>query len=123
MKTQRLSQHKRPNMATSIIAVSSRLRLCFAGRRRLDSLRLSLLVFSCPLLAMGQSFSSGSSGVDGPLDLSVGDRSVALPASGILNYTTINIPTGRTLSFQNNLGNTPVIILAQGAVNVAGTID
>jgi len=80
------------------------------------------------ILALGgavgaQTFSSGSTGADGALDLTSGDKVAQLPASGILNYTTINIPTGRTLTFQRNLGNTAVIMLAQGTVNIAGTIN
>ena len=70
-----------------------------------------------------QSFSSGSTGADGALDLTSGDRVVTLPPSGILNYTTVNIPAGRTLTFGLNLRNTPVVMLAQGAVLIAGTID
>ena len=82
-----------------------------------------MLMFALAVAAIGQTFSSGSNGLDGPLDLTFGDRVVLLPDSGILNYTTVNIPVGRTLTFQNNLANTPVIMLAQGAVNIAGTIN
>ena len=87
------------------------------------SIRFLLLMFVCSLAAVGQSFSSGSTGADGALDLTSGDKVVQLPPAGILNYTTVNIPSGRTLSFQNNLTNTPVIMLAQGAVNIAGNIN
>jgi hypothetical protein len=82
-----------------------------------------MLMFALAVAAIGQTFSSGSTGVDGPLDLTSGDRVVQLPDSGILNYTTVNIPAGRTLTFQNNLANAPVIMLAQGAVNIVGLID
>jgi len=88
-----------------------------------DSIRLLPLMLICALAAEAQSFSSGSTGADGPLDLTSGDRSVVLPASGTLNYTTVNIPAGRTLTFQNNVANTPVIMLAQSSVNIAGTIN
>lgn len=74
-------------------------------------------------VVFAQSFSSGSTGADGALDLTSGDKALQLPDSGILNYTTINIPAERTLSFINNLQNTPVIMLAQGAVNISGTIQ
>ncbi len=79
------------------------------------------LVFS--LTAVGQTFSSGSTGADGALDLSSGDKVVSLPDSGILNYTTVTIPAGRTLSFGLNLKNTPVTMLAQGAVLISGFIN
>lgn len=85
--------------------------------------RLFLLTFAFALATLGQSFSSGSTGVDGALDLTNGDRTVQLPDSGILNYTTVNIPPGRILTFGLNLRNTPVIVLAQGAVVVSGTIN
>jgi len=72
--------------------------------------------------ALAQTFSSGSTGADGALDLTAGDMTVQLPDSGILNYTTVNIRAGRTLTFGLNLRNTPVVMLAQGAVVISGTI-
>ena len=82
-----------------------------------------LLALFCSAGAVGQTFSSGSTGVDGALDLTSGDQIVQLPDSGSLNFTTINIPLGRTLTFKNNLKVTPAIVLASGTVNIAGTID
>ncbi len=73
--------------------------------------------------AVGQAFSSGSSGADGALDLTAGDSVLQIPPSGIFNFTSVNIPIGRTLTFQNNLQNTPVVMLARGSVNIAGTIN
>src|SRR5581483_6090161 len=87
------------------------------------SLVLSSIYVATTLAAMGQTFSSGSTGADGPLDLTSGDRRVQLPPAGILNYTTVNVPAGRTLSFQNNLTNTPIILLAQGNVTIAGVVN
>ena len=43
--------------------------------------------------------------------------------NGIFNFTTVNIPAGVTVTFQNNGTNTPVMILATGDVTIAGTID
>lgn len=81
------------------------------------------------LVAQAQ-FNSGSTGADGALDLSgcqphqiSGACEVQLPESGILNYTTVNIPNGKRLQFIRNSRNTPVIILAQGNVNIAGAIE
>src|SRR5271157_886602 len=88
-----------------------------------NSLRFLLLAFVFALAAIGQTFSSGSTGADGALDLTAGDRAVQLPDSGILNYTTVNIPAGRTLTFGMNLRNTAVVMLAQGAVVISGTIN
>lgn len=78
--------------------------------------------------AQAQSFSSGSTGADGALDLSTmncpsGTCQVQLPESGILNYTTVNIPQGRTLVFKRNARNTPVVMLVQGDVTIAGAIN
>jgi len=77
--------------------------------------------------AYGQTFSSGSTGADGSLNLATACTQsvcyVQLPPSGILNYTTINVPSGRTLKFFRNLNNTPVILLAQGDVTIQGSVD
>jgi hypothetical protein len=75
--------------------------------------------------ATPQSFSSGSTGADGALDLaamSCTECWVQLPPSGVLNYTTVNIPAGKTLKFRKNALNTPVFMLAQGDVAIAGAV-
>jgi len=51
------------------------------------------------------------------------NTTVTLPPDGVLNYTTINIPAGVTVSFKNNAANTPVTILASGNVTIAGAIS
>ncbi|HEY0334574.1 MAG TPA: hypothetical protein VGC74_12825 [Stenotrophomonas sp.] len=73
-------------------------------------------------VASAQAFDSGSTGADGVLSPTV-NTEIALPASGILNYTTVNIPTGVTVKFKRNTTNTPVYLLASGDVTIAGTID
>lgn len=92
--------------------------------------KVCLLAFLfCALSSVAQAqFNSGSTGADGALNLATmtcpnNVCEVQLPESGILNYTTVNIPQGKTLIFKRNLRNTPVIILAQGNVVIAGTID
>lgn len=67
---------------------------------------------------------------DGVVTFLPSGTTVALPnipaggfADGILHFTTVDIPTGVTLTFIRNAANTPVSILAQGDVTVAGTID
>ncbi len=85
---------------------------------------LAYLVCALPLLAQAQ-FNSGSTGANGALDLSTcPDIScfVQLPESGVLNYTTVNIPANRFLLFRRNSRNTPVVILAQSNINIAGII-
>ncbi|HVQ38097.1 MAG TPA: hypothetical protein VMS31_11225 [Pyrinomonadaceae bacterium] len=85
-------------------------------------------VFALMLSAQGQSFSSGSTGADGALDLSTMSCpsnicQIQLPESGVLNYTTVSIPAGFTLNFKRNQHNTPVTLLAQGSVNISGVLD
>lgn len=65
---------------------------------------------------------SGSTGADGVLNPTV-NTEIVVPESGILNYTTINIPSGVTVKFKKNTANTPVFILASGDVTIAGTVD
>lgn len=65
---------------------------------------------------------SGSTGADGAFSPTV-NTEVQLPESGILNYTTVNIPAGVTVTFKKNTANTPVYILASGNVTIAGMID
>ncbi|MGB7208760.1 MAG: hypothetical protein WBD27_08900 [Pyrinomonadaceae bacterium] len=94
------------------------------------ALRVIALLFALPFATNAQ-FSSGSTGADGALDLlnACGPSNVChvqIPESGVLNYTTINIPgtpTHRTLRFIRNSRNTPVILLAQGNVTIGGTVD
>ncbi|MGB3396200.1 MAG: hypothetical protein WBB60_07070, partial [Nitrospira sp.] len=82
---------------------------------------LSLLLCLPTLTAWGQAFNSGSTGSLGALAPAT-STTVVLPADGILNYTTVTIPAGVTVTFQRNATNTPVTLLAQGAVTVAGAI-
>jgi hypothetical protein len=84
------------------------------------ALSAAFAVFASP--AAHAAFNSGSTGADGALSPTV-NTEIQLPASGVLNYTTINIPTGVTVKFKKNTANTPVYILASGDVTVAGTID
>ena len=76
------------------------------------------LAWAMPALA----FVSGSTGADGAFNPAV-SGTVDIPASGILNYTTINIPAGVTIKFKKNSLNTPVYLLASGNVTIAGRID
>jgi hypothetical protein len=68
------------------------------------------------------SVNSGSTGADGAFNPTA-SQVVVLPPSGVLNYTSVNIPTGVTITFQKNAANTPVTLLVSGDVTVAGTID
>lgn len=86
-----------------------------------------------PTWAAAQSFSSGSTGVDGAFNppayvppgttVSGSTYTVPLPPTGIYNFTTINVASGLTVTFTRNAANTPVILLATGNVTIAGVID
>jgi hypothetical protein len=72
--------------------------------------------------AFAQTFNSGSTGADGVFSPTT-NTTLALPPNGAFNFTTINIPTGVTVTFTRNAANTPVTLLASGNVTIAGTID
>jgi len=67
-------------------------------------------------------FDSGSTGADGGFN-PTSSQSVTLPANGVFNFTTVNIPQGVTITFTRNAENTPVTILASGDVAIDGVIE
>lgn len=67
-------------------------------------------------------FDSGSTGALGVFN-PTSNTTVQLPPDGILNYTTVNIPSGVTVTFTRNTSNTPVYMLATGNVTITGTIS
>jgi hypothetical protein len=79
---------------------------------------ISLLMWGTTAYA---TFVSGSTGALGAFNPSV-NTVVTLPPDGVLNYTTINIPAGVTVTFQKNAANTPAYMLATGDVVLAGAI-
>lgn len=72
--------------------------------------------------ALGQAFSSGSDGSNGDLNVSA-NIEIPLPPSGVLNYKSVTINAGATVTFTRNALNTPVVLLAQGDVVLNGIID
>ncbi len=93
---------------------------------------IGVLLFLWPATGNAQSFSSGSTGADGALEtMTMACNSeargrvceVQLPADGVLNFTTAHVASGDILIFARNLRNTPVYLLAQGAVTIEGSID
>src|SRR3989442_1157037 len=96
-----------------------------AGFFRLLTFPLGLLAIIFSLLstaAYSQAFSSGSTGADGAFNPSSNVK-IPLPPNGTFNYTTVNIPSGVTVTYTRNAANTPVTILASGDVTISGTID
>lgn len=86
--------------------------------KALCSLVMTLLMSGVAFAA----FNSGSNNSLGAFSPS-GNTSVTLPDDGVLNYTTINIPSGVTVTFIKNGNNTPVTLLASGDVTISGTIS
>jgi hypothetical protein len=95
-----------------------------------------LVVFSlCSVKsAAGQTFSSGSTGADGALNITaagvtnfdpkvMGNPAVHTDGNAIYNFTTINISAASTLKLSGKLINEPVFLLASGTVEIDGTID
>src|SRR5574341_277522 len=97
---------------------------------RTGSRWLAMLAFTVVLTAntvggghaIAQTFNSGSTGADGAFSPTT-NTTLALPPSGVFNFTTINIPAGVTVTFTRNATNTPVTLLASGTVTIAGTIN
>lgn len=79
-------------------------------------------VLCCLVNVAAQGFSSGSTGADGAFS-PASSQSVQVPESGVFNFTTVNVPSGVTITFIQNSRNTPVTILASGDVTIAGTIS
>jgi hypothetical protein len=87
-----------------------------------------LLVFLCAVLLIAYTasvseaqFASGSTGADGAFNPTA-NTVLQVPAGGVFNFTTVNIPSGVVVSFAKSASNDPVTILAQGDVYIAGTI-
>jgi hypothetical protein len=96
-----------------------------AALRSLPKRMRSSFIYTALALLVAPSafaFNSGSTGADGALAPTVNTQ-ITLPESGILNYTSVNIPAGVTVTFKKNTLNTPVYLLASGDVTVAGVID
>src|SRR2546425_1877826 len=112
-----------------------------ARRRRAMRHGEALMISACALLialgsplALAQTFNSGSTGADGAFNPDCNPKpctvTVPLPADGVFNFTTVNIPAPATsnpdrvtVRFTRNAANTPVTILASGDVTIAGNID
>jgi hypothetical protein len=85
---------------------------------------VSLFFLTAGLLAgpKAYAFSSGGTGADGALEPTQ-NVELTVPENGTFNYTTINIPTGVTVTFKKNVSNSPIIMLATGDVTISGTIS
>lgn len=89
----------------------------------LHSLILLTTVATTVASLHGQAFDSGSTGSYGPIAVTTSDVTLDLPPDGVFHATTVTINSGRTLRFNRNALNTPVVILATGDITIAGVID
>lgn len=87
----------------------------------LVALVVSLLVTATAASAQNN-FNSGSTGADGAFAPAT-SQTIVVPDSGVFNFTTVNIPTGVTITFNRAANNKPLTILASGDVVIAGTIN
>lgn len=79
----------------------------------------------------GQAFNSGSTGADGPLNLTTAGTINFDPVAlglhptipNVFNFTTINIANGVTVKLTSKTLSGPVYWLAQGVVTINGTVD
>src|SRR2546427_5363408 len=103
--------------------------------RRVSAVALPLTVslICCVRGGYSQSFSSGSNGSDGALNLTTPGTVIFDPKSfnpplnpagdNVFNFTTINIGPGVTVKLASKVLTGPVYFLAQGNVTLNGTID
>lgn len=93
-------------------------------RKRWLAMVVAALSFFCAAatLQAQNTFSSGSTGADGAFAPTT-TQSLAVPESGVFNFTTVNIPSGVTITFTRSSTNKPLTILASGDVLITGTIN
>lgn len=92
----------------------------------------ALLLCLCAVPALAQqTFNSGSTGANGafsPTTLPAGctlsgvSITCTLPADGVYNFTTFDLPSGYFLFFNRNARNTPITILTSGNCTITGSI-
>ncbi len=91
--------------------------------RFVKSIYLIIAVLALPLIATAQ-VNSGSDGRDGVFnptqDVTI---DMADHPDGIYQYTSVNIPSGVTVTFKPNAQNKPVVWLVQGNCTISGTIS
>src|SRR5437870_5455753 len=100
--------------------------------------RVSAFVLPLPALLIcfasggyAQTFSSGSTGADGPLNLTTPGTVLFDPVAlglhpvveNVFNFTTINIGAGVTVKLTSKVLTGPVYWLAQDTVTIAGPLD
>lgn len=92
------------------------------AHRFLRSLCALTLAAGLAGFAHAQGFSSGSTGLDGALDVTT-DQVLDARANGVFHFTTIRVRPGAVLRFARHEANPPIHLLATKEVIVEGTID
>ena len=86
-------------------------------------LNIFALLWLVPLAAHAQ-VNSGSNGSDGAFNPTTNIViNMADHPNGIYHYTSVNIPSGVTVTFIPNANNTPVVWLVQSNVVISGSVD
>src|SRR5882672_4405976 len=86
------------------------------SKRWIAMVAMALALFCAAATAQAQnSFSSGSTGADGPF-APTANQTITVPDSGVFNFTTVNIPANVTITYNRGTNNKPLIILASGDV-------
>ncbi len=81
---------------------------------------LAFLAWPCMTTAQVNSGSNGSDGAFNPtqsVEIDMADH-----PDGIYQYTSVNIPSGVTVTFKPNVANKPVVWLVQGSCTILGTV-
>jgi hypothetical protein len=86
------------------------------------SIAALIFVVTGAVPGLAQTFDSGSTGADGALNPTA-DTQLQVPAGGVFNFTTVDIPSGVTVTFVPDAANSPVTLLASGNVTISGTIS
>ncbi len=69
-----------------------------------------------------EAFNSGSTGADGAFNPTA-SMELQVPAGSVLHFTTVTIPAGVLVTVKPNAANTPLTILASGAVTIDGVLS
>ena len=93
-----------------------------AGARLLRAALLMALPGLFALRTLAAAFDCGSTGTNGQMYIT-NSTTLNLPPDGVFNCTTVTVASGATLTFSNNVLNTPVYLLATSDVTINGTID
>jgi hypothetical protein len=104
------------------------------GLIRRHSITVAFALIVAGSTAQGQTFNSGSTGADGPLDFTgvpagtvIDFDPVALgfdpERDNVYHFTTITVPPGVTIRLADSKLHGPVFWLASGAVLIRGTLD